>query len=217
MIKKRYQPRKDGEFIAWAENIGQTCTENAEKWGLKADALAQLNTLTAKAAAAYTANLDHATKNWMTGVTKRTAFKDLKRLLSNYINALEANLDVPDAAIGTMGLRPRRRHAFNPLPVPDEAPLLNAVAIHGRITLFASVPHPGHPSGSLSHKGYYDIAIRYRIEGDTDWQLYLSTRLRIDLDFDPKDQGKQVRISAAWINPRLQLGPWSNEISALIN
>ncbi|MDR2119915.1 MAG: hypothetical protein LBP64_03450 [Tannerella sp.] len=44
-----------------------------------------------------------------------------------------------------------------------------------------------------------------------------STRLHMTLLFDEADEGKHVTFTAAWINPRLQHGPWSDAIKVLIN
>jgi hypothetical protein len=42
-------------------------------------------------------------------------------------------------------------------------------------------------------------------------------RLRTDISFDGKDTGRRFELMAAWINPRLQHGPWSHELSGVIN
>jgi hypothetical protein len=59
--------------------------------------------------------------------------------------------------------------------------------------------------------------VRYRREGDDVWHSEFSTRLHVLLPFDDADRGKRLIVSAAWINPRFQHGPWSTDLSALIN
>ncbi|MDR1224547.1 MAG: hypothetical protein LBL07_16960 [Tannerella sp.] len=44
-----------------------------------------------------------------------------------------------------------------------------------------------------------------------------TVRLRTDISFDGKDTGRRFELMAAWINPRLQHGPWSHELSGVIN
>ncbi|MDR2359653.1 MAG: hypothetical protein LBD87_07660, partial [Prevotellaceae bacterium] len=59
--------------------------------------------------------------------------------------------------------------------------------------------------------------VRYRKEDCEEWHSGYSTRLHTDLFFNGEDSGKRLILMAAWINPRLQQGPWSNEITVLIN
>jgi hypothetical protein len=43
------------------------------------------------------------------------------------------------------------------------------------------------------------------------------TRLHYTLIFTDAEEGKHIRIQGAWINPRIQNGPWSEEVRELIN
>jgi hypothetical protein len=58
--------------------------------------------------------------------------------------------------------------------------------------------------------------LRYKKEGDADYKTVVSTRLHHTLFFERDDEGKRVTLSAAWVNPRLEAGPWSDEISEVI-
>jgi hypothetical protein len=37
------------------------------------------------------------------------------------------------------------------------------------------------------------------------------------LIFTDAEEGKHIRLQGAWINPRIQNGPWSEEVRELIN
>lgn len=97
--------------MALARTIDDQSTANETAWGIDSDRLAALHTLTAAAIAAYAANSDEATRNRITSAEKKAAFAELKHFLGTYINYLEVNSRVPDAALAYMGLRPRKRRA----------------------------------------------------------------------------------------------------------
>jgi hypothetical protein len=39
---------------------------------------------------------------------------------------------------------------------------------------------------------------------------------RIEARREYEDRGKEVFLSAAWVNPRLEPGPWSDEITEIV-
>ncbi|MDR2140037.1 MAG: hypothetical protein LBP50_10890 [Tannerella sp.] len=218
MSRDHYQPVKDGEFIAWAENISAQSEAHKLEWMLSTEDVSELTSLTDDAKASYEANLNRETKNFQTSQKKKVAFARLKRFLSYYSNSLEYNLHVPDEAILAMGLRPREHHAHQPDKPPGEAPNATVVAgQHHDITVYASIPEYGHAVEYLKRKGYYGIKVRYRKEGEDTWHEKVSTRLHVTLVFDETDEARHVEIEVAWINPRLEEGPWSDKVRALIN
>jgi hypothetical protein len=208
--------RPDAEFIARANTVSDQCTAHAAAWHLDGERLAALNALTAKARTAYAANSDRATRNHITSTNKKKAFSDLKHFLSLFVDYLIGNLSVPDEALAVMGLRPRRRPAREPLSRPLEAPVLTAVIRHGQMTLHVARPELGHPVQSAAHKGYYGFKLRWRFENETRWRYEISTRLSCTLHFEPGEEAARIVLEAAWINPRLEEGPWSGEITEIV-
>jgi hypothetical protein len=83
--------------------------------------------------------------------------------------------------------------------------------------VYVRVPQHGHPTQSGTRKAYHGFVLRYRLEGDTEWHDEYTTRLRIDLTLADEDKGKHITLMAAWINLRLQHGPWSHELSVVVN
>jgi hypothetical protein len=140
----------------------------------------------------------------------------LRRFLGTFINYLEINDSVPDAAIKSMGLRPRHRTARQPLARPDEELLLSVKKLHDEITVYVQRPEHRHTTTTMAPARYHGFILRYRIEGEEQYQIALSTRLRHTILFDRANEGKRVFLSAAWVNPRLENGPWSKEISEII-
>jgi hypothetical protein len=149
-------------------------------------------------------------------MVKKAAFAEIKHFLSGFINYLEANLSVPGEALAAMGLRPRRHATRLPLPPPDEAPVISVTRHHNEITVSAKRMGYGHPTNGLQVKHYHGFKLRWRFEDETIWRTEISTRQRCTLHFYRRDDIRRIIIAAAWINPRLQPGPWSDEISEII-
>jgi hypothetical protein len=214
----RYMPKKDAEFIAWAKTIYRDCAENSGIWMLDPNLLNQFHELLLTATSAYESNADKELRNRATVKAKDAAFATLKLFLSTYINTLEGNTNIPDEAIESMGLRPRHPHAHQPIPVPTDAPVITAVVgQHHDVTAYASTLQHGHPTEFLKDGKYAGFVLKYLVEGETQWQTIISTRLHYTLIFTDAEEGKHIRLQGAWINPRIQNGPWSEEVRELIN
>jgi hypothetical protein len=201
--------------LAEAKNINNQCHAHTD-WSVEPTRLTQFDTLLAAAQSAYEANRDPATKNATTAITKRTAFAELKNFLSLFINYLEGNIAVPDDAIELMGLRPRHPHAHQPLPAPPEAPVISARKQHGEITIYAAKPEHDQPTSGVAPTHYHGFLLYYKFKGEAEYKNVVSTRLHHTLYFEPEDDGKRILFKAAWVNSRMQHGPWSNEISEII-
>jgi hypothetical protein len=132
------------------------------------------------------------------------------------INTLEGNSRVPDSAIELMGLRPRHPHAHQPLPRPAEQVVISVRRQHDEITVYVSRPEHDQPTSTVGPAHYHGFALRYKIEGDADYRTVISTRLHHTLFFGQEDEGKRVTLSAAWVNPRLEPGPWCEEITEIV-
>ena len=214
----RTQPTKDADFIAFAVNLDADCSSAAPAWELDTTKVAEMNRLSRAADVAYRANINPETANRQTAATKREAFANLKVFLSTYIPVLVANEHISEAKLEAMGLPSRIHHFHEALPEPTDAPETTAVVgQHHDITVYVAIPQHGHPSEFLKKKGYHGFVVRYRKDGESEWHEEHTTRLHRTLLFDSEDEGKHITLTTAWINPRLEHGPWSDEISVLIN
>jgi hypothetical protein len=177
-------PIKDAEFIAWAKTIHRDCTLNASVWQLDQTLLNQFGELLSAAVDAYESNADKELRNRATVKLKDAAFAALKLFLSTYVNTLEGNTNIPDEAIESMGLRPRHPHAHQPIPIPTESLVLTAiVGQHHDITVYVSTLQHGHPTEYLKDGQYAGFILKYLIDGETQWQSVISTRLHYNLIF----------------------------------
>jgi hypothetical protein len=206
----------DAQFMAFANDIYEQCYKHAGVWKIDEARLTSLKALVASADKAYNDNMNRAMRNHLTAVEKAKAFTGLKHFLSPFINYLEGNIAVPDDALEAMQLRPRIRVRRQPLPVPAEAPLVSVVIRNDEIIVYVARSEHGQPTQGVKHKPYHGFKLRWRFDNEADWRLELSTRLYHTLYFDAKDEGRRIIFSAAWINPRLQEGPWSVSITKVV-
>jgi hypothetical protein len=204
--------KPDAQFVAMANNINTECTAHAGNWQLDPADLSALQALTANANTAYAANSNLSTKNRITVAEKQYAFAELKRFLSFFIKTLIGNKHIPDEALTVMELPPRKRHFRLPLPPPTDAPVISVVRLHDEMRVYVSRPKHDHPVGAVKHHGFM---LRWKKEDD-DYQTVISTRRSHTLCFERADERKRVLLSAAWVNPRLQPGPWSEEIMEIV-
>jgi hypothetical protein len=212
-----FSQQPDAQFLAQANTIGEQCEKNRENWLLDDDFMQSFTTYLKIANEAYKANSDIALKNSVTAALKKSAFSNLKHNMSTFITYLEINQNVPDMAIEFMGLRPRKRQNYQPLPRPTTIPEISTVKRNDEITIYVSQPEHDQPKSGLAPVDqYHGFMIRYRLEGDVSEQIVAVTRLHHTLFFEREDEGKHLTLSVAWINPRLEIGPWSKERTEII-
>ena len=216
MRRKSTFERPDGEFISFANTIKTQCTAHTAVWGLDTERLSKVSLLIDNATDAYNINSDTATSNRVTTTHKNATFEALKPELRLFADYLLGNPDVPDEALEIMELRTRKHSAHQPLPRPTEAPVVEVVRRHGEMTVFVSIAEHGHPTQSATRSVYHGFKLRWRFEDETMYRIVDSTRLQYTLHFDEADETKRIIMSAAWMNPRLEAGPWSEDISEVV-
>jgi hypothetical protein len=203
--------KPDAEFIALSRTISEQCHSHKTEWALNDDQLNNLAALLATAESAYEANLDSATKNATTSIYKRAAFDELKRFLGMFVNYLEGYDRVPDSAIELMGLRPRHPQGRQSLPPPQEAPAISVEKLSDEMIFYVMRPKHGQPTSGVGLPHHHGFKLRWKYADAAEWREVVSTRLHTTLYFDREDEGKRIIFAAAWVNPRLQEGPWCKE------
>jgi hypothetical protein len=217
MHRKSTLERPDKDFISLANTIETQCTEHAEEWRLDTERLRTLNMLTSIANIAYEKNSNRAIRNLITVNHKRAAFSELRNFLSPFINYLLGNLSVPDEALAVMNLRPRRRKARHPRPRPQEIPLIKVEQRHNELKIYVNRPELGHPIQSSGRENYAGFKLRWRFDNEVTDHIEMSTRLYHTLFFNREDETKRVILAAAWMNHRLEEGPWSEDITEIVS
>jgi hypothetical protein len=205
--------RTDADILNQVNTIAAECNSHNGEWNIDNDRLNTFTLLLTNANSAYAANGDLVTKNAITSANKRAAFGELKHYLGIFVNYLEVNDSVPDAALAAMGLRPCHQPTRHPLPCPNEQTVITVRKQHDEMPVYAARPKHGHPASTAESAHHYGFMLRYRKEGGNEYTVVVSTRLHHTLFFERADEGTR---SAAWVNPRLEAGPWSEEISEII-
>lgn len=208
--------KPEAQLLAQLNGINTQCQENKTQWQLEDDRLADYGLALTNANNAYAANNDPVTKNAFTVANKNAAIGELKHSASTFIDYLELNTHVPDSALDAMGLRPRHHTGSHPLPKPAEQPVATVKQHHEEITVYVSQPEHDHPTSTVAPQKFHAFMVRYKLQGDAKYLTAVSMRLHHTLYFEHEDRGKEVLLATAWVNPRLEPGPWSDEISVII-
>jgi hypothetical protein len=216
MHKQGFFDEPDATYLAHANAVNDQCMLHTKEWEIDPDRLDKVTTAVNIANAAYKANVDPSTRNAVTSAQKKAAFGELKHDLPLFVDYLESTLTVPDEALAFMHLRPRDHTKSEPKSPPDEEPVLTTVRQHGQVTAYVSLQEHGQPTRSVKRKQYHGFKLRWRFEGETTYHIEFSTRLHYTIFFEQEDATKRVELSAAWINPRLQEGPWSDVITEVV-
>jgi hypothetical protein len=216
MSQKSTLKKTDAQFIAFANDFYNQVLDHQIDWHIDENRIKELKRLTTAATNAYNDNMKPSTRNHLTSVAKKQLFGELKHFLSLFIDFLEGNEGVSDESLAEMNLRPRTHPVRQPLPVPSEVPLIETMQQHDEITVYVTRIEHGQPSQGVQLKPYHGFKLRWKFEDETDWHVEVSTRLHYTLFFEAADESRRVVLSAAWINPRLQEGPWTVLINVVI-
>jgi hypothetical protein len=206
----------DKEFLVYVNTIYDQCSQHSMTWNIDSALFNDLHSFLTIAQNAFEANASHATRNLVTSMEKKRAFSDLKHNLSIFINYIESNVLVPDEALAFMGLRPRTHTKHQPIPPPTEAPLLKIRQQHYEVTAYVTRVEYGQPTQGVQLKPYHGFKLYWRFEEEKNWHEVISTRLHHTLHFDHSDKGRSIVMAVTWVNPRLEEGPWSDEVTEII-
>ncbi|MDR1161527.1 MAG: hypothetical protein LBK45_04220 [Tannerellaceae bacterium] len=206
----------DKDFLAFAINIHKQSDDHLVDWSLDEARVKRLKGIITNAQTAYNENLNPVTRNQVTVNKKNLEFGELKHFLSLFINYLESEEEVPEEGLALMHLRPRSHPAYQPLPVPAEAPLIETTVQHDEITVYVTRMEHGQPAQGVQLQPYHGFMLKWKFEEEADWHIEISTRLHHTLFFDAKDEARRVILAVAWINPRLQEGPWTDSITKVV-
>jgi hypothetical protein len=213
-------PRQDSELLADSRLIETTCRQHYTPgdWNIDLPTLQQLADLNTAAQTALDANTSPETRNHFTVAAKNTAIAALRAFLGGFINYLLGNPAVTDEGLDAMGIRPRHPVHHQPLPPPADAPIVGVVTgQHHDVDVYFYKNQAGHPTTYLADPDHYGVLLQYRFEGAPDWLQAIITKKHHTLIFDDAAEGKYLQVRAAWHNPRLQQGPWSDTDKKLIN
>jgi hypothetical protein len=170
------------------------------------------------ATSAYDANALKETRNHQSVAAKDEAFRKLKEFLQVFILLLMANEKISNEQLVAMGLHSREHAHKDPLPKPTKTPMLEAFSgKHHEMDVYVTAEQLGNTTTYTRENALYSVVLRYKMEGEEEWKEIHSSRLHVHLTFDESHVKKQVKMMAAWVNPRFEYGPWSEEVTVIIN
>jgi len=134
---------------------------------------------------------------------------------------------IPDNDLVAMGLRPRQRTRRSPLPPPQIAPTLDVLTgqNHNIKVTVTELNEGGATRLMVSTLGIKGCRIDWRFKDEreddaedsgADWTSIHCTRFKEWIKFDESDAGRFIELRAAFLNPRLQPGPVSKIVTAVI-
>jgi len=153
---------------------------------------------------------------------------------------------VSDDDLEMLGLRPRRGTHHSPLPAPEIAPSLNVTVgqNHNIKVVVLQNNLGGHRRLMVRQRGIRGFRLDWRFvdqrefdvppfgekfpsagianhnvlpQSAVGWNSQMSTRLKQWIMFNEQDRGRIVEIRAAFLNPRLEAGPVSDPVTAVIS
>ncbi|MDR1257806.1 MAG: hypothetical protein LBK65_00800 [Tannerellaceae bacterium] len=216
MNKHSLSELPDKEFLDHANSIYDNCSQHSMTWNMDSSQMEEFNTFLTIANNAYKANSDPSSRNSITSMEKKRAFADLKHRLSIFVNYIESNLNVPDEALAYMKLRPRVQTGRQPIPAPTEAPIVEVRQQHDEVTVYVTRKEYGQPTDGVQLKPYHGFKLRWKFEDEEDMHIELFTRLHYTIYLERKDETRRIILAVAWVNPRLQEGPWSEDMTVII-
>jgi hypothetical protein len=213
-----YIPSRESELVPYTNNFATQLTAAPTAVGctvLQATTFSALNTTwtTSYATANAPATRTHdaiLAKN----AAKQACIANL-RMLAGIIQKYPGTTDVLRAQFGLTVPKAR-----SPIPVPTEIPVVEVTKRYGTtviIRLHDGTARKSKPAGVQGARVYTFVGANPPVEV-TDWfEEGQTTRTDVELNFDPATPaGSTVWITAAWYNPRGQLGPGAQPISTVI-
>ena len=163
-----------------------------------------------------------ATRNHLKSLTtkKNGLQKTLKSLIRSLTRKARSDVNVTDAQLALIGLKPRDR-IRTPSKTPDTEPYIivdirrNCQHIIG-VSDFADSTAKAKPFGVIGAEIWVYIGELSEMNEKNLRYLGMATRRKLSYTHDAEDTGKQAHYLARWINRRGERGGWSNTSSATI-
>lgn len=222
MPASTYLPSREGELVTWSDNFSTLINADPTAYGLtltQASDYAALQTAYANAYA--TANQD-PTRTRPTIIAKNVAKQTLIESTRQLVDIVQAYPGTTDEMRGELQIT-IRDYEPSPTPIPANAPIFSILKVSGyKISYSMREPNSdsrGKPEGVIGAQllGYVGETAP---ANPADWQsLGLVTRplSYVILPSALYPAGSKVWLSAAWVNPKGQVGPLSDPTSCYIS
>ena len=222
-------PRSNKAYLEYVDNILETVRANMTAWGISTTEFKRVENPYLNTRKAYDRNAAKATRGDKSAADLHVDMQRLKPIISDFVISLRGNLTISDDMLIIMNIPLRRRtyHQAHPAPEDDAVFEFRRIA-HLLYQIVMQSLAAGHPRQTMTdrrrHHGYwFDYII---IDHDapipdpetiTNWEHREFTKLRETITFPASAEGKRLIGRAAWINRRLQNGPWSEPVNITLS
>ena len=135
-------------------------------------------------------------------------------------------VNVSDDTLAALGIRPRSYSHHSPIPAPQISPAINVLTGQNhdaKVVVFEPLDG-GAIKYLVSSKGIKGCRVDWRLAttpesaevAESIWESTYLTRMKHQFVFPSEMAGKRIEFRAAFTNPRLEIGPWSDVVSAII-
>jgi hypothetical protein len=212
-----FLPDRDSLLLAWSLNFSTRITATPTAFGLVAAQATAYAAVHAAFAAALAA-VDPNERSKSLVAAKNTARDNLKIQARALAKIVDGTLTVTPAQRLELGLNVRK--TSTPIPVPASAPFIETRERYGTTVIIRITDGSGRRTRLNGTQG----ARVYTFVGNTppsDPQLWTdegqATRADVELEFPAETApGTTVWMTAAWYNPRGQLGPACTPVSTVL-
>ena len=214
MPNRDYLPTSEADLYLWAQNFNSVFQVNATSLGFsvgEATAMQDQYDLFSDALSAHTAAVAAARSAKEDKDDQKGALVELVR---NYVRRIQVNPNTTDPLRGQLGINvPSGSKAT--IPVPTDLPLvLLDWSVRGQVTLHVA-PTPSNERINTFPEGCHSVLIEYHT-ANTDWQFVAITTTSPYLHPLGNANNEEVTYRCAYLNPRGEQGPWSDEASAWV-
>jgi len=213
-----YLPAREADLVTWVENYNLMVQADAAACGLSLDQATAYQTAQQAFSSAYATANHPSTRTPGAIETKNTAKQAVIELTREYVAINQAYPGMTNTLRRDLGITVRDDQP-TPVPVPEFAPQLDVVSVHGRRM---SIRLRDSQTGERKKPEGVTGATLVSYVGETIpeemrlWHFEGSTnRTDADIDFDAGvPMGAKVWIAAFWFNRKSESGPACAPVSA---
>lgn len=217
-MSRTYLPSRESQLVIWSNNFEALVAANAVTYGLTVEQATAYTAAHTAFVDAYQVANDPLTRSPANIEEKDDLKKALISLTREYVNIIQAHPGTTNKMRSSLGITVKDVTP-TPTPVPEFAPQLDVVSVHGRTM---SIRLRDSQTGERKKPAGVTGATIVSYVGETipdDMRLWHfegnTNRTTIDISFDASvPMGSKVFVAAFWFNRRSVSGPACAPVAA---
>ena len=222
-------PRGNKAYLEYVGNILETVRPNMTAWEISTTRFKRVENPYLNTVKSYDKNAAKATRGDKSAIDLHDDMKKLRPIVAVFVIFLRGNTNIPDDMLAVMNIPPRLRTYHQAQPAPDDDAVFEVRRVaHLLYQILMQSLAAGHPRQTMTdRRRHYGYRFEYiiidhaapipDIETITNWEFLEFTKLRNNITFPQAAEGKRLIGRAAWINNRLQPGPWSEPVNITLS